>query len=253
VLLLRQGRGGLRMIGGVVAERSMMRLAGGLLVGGFVLTLAVTLEHPGGHEDSHPVVFAKYAASHSWVLVHLLQFAGVLITLAGFVALYRVLQLRGEAPVLGACAVGAAIASSAAFAVLQAVDGVALKQAVDAWVHASGPQRAIRFADAETVRWIEQGVNTYFRLLFGLTLVLFGTGLARTTVVARWLGWIGAAAGLLYMASGIAVGYRGFESGFGNAVAVIVEIVFFVFVIGVLVDAIRRSDRDDATPAPRTA
>ncbi len=39
--------------------------------------------------------------------------------------------------------------------VLQAVDGVALKQAVDAWVSAPDAEEAARFASAETVRWLE--------------------------------------------------------------------------------------------------
>lgn len=211
-----------------------MRLAGGLLVAGFVLTFLVTHEHPSGHEDNHPVIFTKYAHSHAWVVVHLGQFAGVLLAIGGLLVLYRVLQVRGEIPLLAGFALGAAIASAATWAVLQAIDGVALKQAVDAWAKASGPQKAIRFADAETVRWVEWGANSYFRVLFGLTLVLFGTGIARTGIVARWLGWTGVAGGLLYMASGIAVGYDGFQSSFGDAIGVVVQIVFLVFVVGVL-------------------
>jgi hypothetical protein len=60
------------------------------------------------------------------------------------------------------------------------VDGVALKHAVDAWAHASGTQKAIRFADAETVRSAEEGINSYFRLLLGSTVVLFGARANRT-------------------------------------------------------------------------
>src|SRR5215211_2758404 len=142
-----------------------------MLVGGFVVTLLATHEHPSGHDDSHPIIFAKYAASNDWIAVHLVQFAGVLTAIGGFLMLHRVLTVRGEVPVLASFALGAAIASAATWAVLQAVDGVALKHAVDAWAGAVGPQKAIRFADAETVRWTEWGVNTCFRLLFGLTVV----------------------------------------------------------------------------------
>ena len=38
------------------------------------------------------------------------------------------------------------------YGVLQAVDGVALKQAVDAWVNAPEADKAARFASAEVVR-----------------------------------------------------------------------------------------------------
>jgi len=230
-----------------VAERTLVRLAGGLLVGGFVVNLIATHLHPAGKDDIHPVIFAKYARNDGWVAIHLVQFAGVVIVLAGFLALYRALRLRGESPLLTLCALGATLATAAVWAVLQGVDGVALKQAVDAWANASGAQKGIRFADAETVRWVEWGVNTYFRLLLGLTVALFGLAIARTVIMARWLGWVGVAAGLLYMATGVAVGYAGFESGFGDAAGIPLQLLFVVFVVGVLVAGVR--SRDVAGPA----
>jgi hypothetical protein len=235
-----------------VAERTLLRFGGGLLVGGFLLTVLATHEHPAGDDDNHLVIFTKYAGSHFWVAVHLVQFAGVLIALGGFLVLYRVLQVRGEIPVLAGFALGAAIASAATWAVLQAVDGVALKQAVDAWTAASGPQKAVRFADAETVRWTEWGINCYFRVLFGLTMVLFGAGIARTGIVARWLGWIAVLGGALYMATGIAVGYAGFESGFGDATGDALQLLFLVFVVGLLVAGLRRKEDLSAGASPRT-
>jgi hypothetical protein len=143
------------------------------------------------------VIFAKYAKSNDWVAVHLVQFAGVLLLLDGLLVLYRVLQVRGEVPVLAGIA--AAVAIAAAWAALQAIDGVALKQAVDAWAYASGAQQAIRFDDAQTVRWAAWGLNTYFRLLLGLAVTLFGITVTRTGVAARWLGWAGVIGGLAYI------------------------------------------------------
>jgi hypothetical protein len=51
-------------------------------------------------------------------------------------------------------AVSAAVALGL-YGVLQAVDGVALKQVVDAWVRAPEAEKAARFASAETIRWLE--------------------------------------------------------------------------------------------------
>jgi rhodanese-related sulfurtransferase len=216
-----------------------LRLAGSLLVGGFVANLIATHVHPAGHEDDFPVIFAKYADSDAWVAVHLVQFAAVLVVLGGFLALHRVLRLRREAPVLALCALGCTVATAAVWAALQGIDGVALKQAVDAWANASGAEKAMRFADASTVRWAEWGLNSYFRLLLGLTVVLFGLAIARTALVAPWLGWAGLLGGLLYMASGVAVGYAGFESDFESAVGAGAQLLFVVLVVGVLVSGVR--------------
>src|SRR5204862_6925097 len=87
-----------------MAERPLLRLVGGFLVGGLLVTLIVTHEHPAGDDDNYPVIFAKYAKSNDWVAVHLIQFAGVLLVLGGFLVLYRVLQLRAVVPVLAGLA-----------------------------------------------------------------------------------------------------------------------------------------------------
>src|SRR5215208_6894778 len=166
----------------------LVRLAGSLLVGGFLVNLVVTLFHPSGQEDNHPVIFAKYAASDLWVAIHFGQFAGVLIALAGLLVLCLVLDQRGGPGVLAKCAMGTTVATAATWTVLQAVDGVTLKQAVDAWASASRSDKGVRFANAETVRWAEWGVQSYFRLLLGLTLLLVGAGIARSRIVPRWLG-----------------------------------------------------------------
>lgn len=101
------------------------------MLGGLVLNGAVTmLFHPSGDEDIHDRIFAEYAQSGSWEWVHLGQFAGVLLVLAGLLLLCR--ALRPRAPHLALLAGGLVVATAAGWAVLQAVDGVALKQAVDA-------------------------------------------------------------------------------------------------------------------------
>ncbi len=106
------------------------------------------LFHTGGDEDTHEVVLAKYAASAPWKWFHLAQFVGVLAALGGLIVLHLV--LRSRAPRLSAFAAGLTVATAAVWAVLQAVDGITLKQAVDAWVAADGPDKAVRFAGAET-------------------------------------------------------------------------------------------------------
>jgi hypothetical protein len=115
------------------------------------------------------------------------------------------------------------------------VDGVTLKQAVDAWAAAPGSEKASRFADAETVRWIEWGLQSYFRVVLGVALLLLGAAAAASRLVPSWLGVLLAVAGLLSLTVGISVGYAGFESSFQDAVAIALQLVVLVFAVGLLV------------------
>jgi hypothetical protein len=77
--------------------------------------------------------------------VHLGQFVGMAVIIAGLLVLYFALDLRagGAASVARLAAVSAAVALGL-YGVLQAVDGVALKQAVDAWASAPDAEKAAR-------------------------------------------------------------------------------------------------------------
>src|SRR5687767_15143630 len=139
-----------------IDQSRMLELAGGLMLAGFVLLAVVTqLFHPSHDENNHSVIFEKYAHEDQWVAVHFGQFAGVMVALAGFLVLHRFFESRGRDAVLARLAFGATIATAAVYAVLQAVDGTALKEASDAWAGATGAEKDLRFADAETVRWTE--------------------------------------------------------------------------------------------------
>jgi hypothetical protein len=221
----------------VNAQRRLLKLGGGLLATGFVLFALVTqLFHPHQHENDHSVIFGKYDHTEAWVAVHFGQFLAVLVALAGFVALHRLLETSGRDAVLARLAFGATIATAAVWAVLQAVDGTALKEATEAWAHAPAAEQSARFADAETVRWTEWGLQSYFRLLMGITFVLFATALARARLVGRFTALAGVAAGVLYMSIGVAVGHTGLDKPGGP----IVQLLMLLFVGGVLTAGFRR-------------
>lgn len=74
--------------------------------------------------------------------------------------------------------------------ILQAVDDVALKWAVDAWADAPADQEVAAFAVAEGLRWTEHGLQGYSNILLGITLILYGLAIALGTVYPRWLGWV---------------------------------------------------------------
>jgi hypothetical protein len=159
----------------------------------------------------------------------------VVAAFAGLLVLCH--ALRRETPYLALLAAGAIIAppTAATWAGLQAVDGVTLKQEVEAWVAASGTDKASRSADAETVRWIEWGLQSYFRVLLGVAFLLLGAAAVVSRLVPTWLGVLLVVAGLISLAIGVSVGYAGLESGFQDAVGIALQLVVLAFVVGLLV------------------
>ena len=121
--------------------RREVGFAGGLVVVGLLVNAVSTLFHPAGEEDNHEVIFSAYANSDSWIAVHLGQFVGVLLALGGLLVLTRVMRAAGRSTLLPQFAAAAAVATAATWAVLQGLDGVGLKYAVDAWYSASGQTR----------------------------------------------------------------------------------------------------------------
>jgi hypothetical protein len=93
--------------------------------------------------------------------VHLGQFAGIAILLAGLLALFFALDVRdGTASWAGRFGAASAVVALALYGVLQAVDGVANKEVDDAWVAAPAAEKAARFASAEAIRWLEWGARS---------------------------------------------------------------------------------------------
>ena len=136
------------------------------------------------------------------------------------------------------------MATAAVWAALQAVDGVTLKQAVDAWVAADGAERGVRLGDAEVVRWTEWGLQSYFRVTLGVALLLLAATILTTHALAAWAGWVAVLAGLVSVAVGVDVAYNGLESAFQELAVPAFQLLMLVLAIGVLVSA--RGEREPA-------
>jgi hypothetical protein len=187
------------------------RLPAVLLAAGFVLYVAAGLLHPDGPANNHPVVFAEYAGSAGWTAVHLGQFAGMAVISAGLFVLGSALGVgAGRTAWLARLGVVSAAVALGLYGVLQAVDGVALKQAVDAWAGAPDAEKAARFAGAEAIRWLEWGVRSYQSFMFGLSLILLGSALALAARLPKTLGCLMGLSGLAYLVQGWVLGSEGF-------------------------------------------
>jgi hypothetical protein len=93
-------------------------------------------------------------------------------------------------------------------AVLQAVDGIALKMAVDSWAAAPGEEKSIKFRVAEGIRWVEYGTNSIFRILQGTVAAVFGVAIVKSMLLSRWIGGAGVLVGAISIIAGIEVAYR---------------------------------------------
>lgn len=204
---------------GIANARISFRTSAWLLLAGQLLYIGVTQLHVGGDGNNHPVIFAAYAANDMWTAVHLGQFAAMAMILSGLLGVFATLDRRaGGATFL--CRAGAAMtaAALALYGALQAVDGVALKQAVDAWAMAPAAEKTIRFANAETVRWIEWGMRSYADFAIGLALLLCAASMMRTASIPRAIALVVALSGLAYLAQGWIAGTQGFSPTQASAI-----------------------------------
>jgi hypothetical protein len=102
------------------------------------------------------------------------------------------------------------IMTASAIAVLQAVDGIALKMAVDSWVAAPPEEKAIIFRVAEGIRFIEYGTNSIFRILQGTVAVIFGVAIVKSKILSKWIGGAGIIVGVITIYAGMKVAYLAF-------------------------------------------
>lgn len=208
-----------------MSDRHNLRLPATLLPTGFLGYIVVTALHTGGPANDHPVIFGDYAGSTNWVPVHVGQFIAMAVMLSGLVTLHRPLVRPSDlyGPLSGHLARLGALMSAVAlglYGVLQAVDGVALKHAVDALAGAPTDQKAARFAAAETVRWLEWGTRSFHSYALGIALVLIGTAALTSGRLPRMLGALITLSGLPALAQGWVLGSQGFTDEDTTAILV---------------------------------
>jgi hypothetical protein len=170
-----------------------------------------TALHPLGSDPGHaPAAFAEYAADPLYVWSHLGQFAGFFGLGIGLVAFAGTFE-PGRAAAWARIGSTGAVASVAAAAVLQAVDGVGLKATVDRWATANGEARLLAFEAAHAIRQVEIGLAGFLSVLSGLTLISFGVAVLLSARYPAWLGAIGLLDGLAMSAAGAAQASTGFS------------------------------------------
>ena len=202
-----------------------------------VIVIAVSEYFHPAREDpmDNVAVFMEYAHSDIWTAVHLGEYFGFLLLLGGLVALYYSVSAKpGMGAGLAPFGLAAAVTTAGSYTVLQAVDGITLKRAVDAWASAPADQQTAAFAAAEAVRWTEIAMNSFSNFLSGLTLLLFGLAIGLGRIYPRWVGWMAAVSGAAFMYHGaVVVAYEGFVPSIPKLVGLALLAVW-AFIMAVL-------------------
>lgn len=221
-------------------DRKLLRLAATLLFVGLLLFFLAGIFHPSRENpNNHRAVFAEYANSADWTAVHLGQFAGMAVIIAGLLVLFFALDVHSGTPAwAGRFGAVSAVVALALYGVLQAVDGVALKHAVDAWVSAPDAEKAARFASAEAIRWLEWGVRSYQSFMLGVSLVLFATVIVWTGRTPRPIGYLMGLSGLDQFMQGWVLGSEGF-SATNTAAVLLAYVLVLAWIIWLLITAWR--------------
>ena len=191
--------------------RTALRAGTALVLGGGLAEYAVTTLHPHhAQPNDHVAAFAEYAASDSWIAVHLGQFAAGLVLLVGVLVLLPALRSAGAPQPVVRTGAALTVMAGAVFAVLQAVDGIALKHAVDSLAAAPPEHHAAWFHDAEIVRWTEWSMAAFAQLTLGLAVLVLALAVATSRALPRWTAGLAAVAGTGFLVNGMLVGSAGF-------------------------------------------
>lgn len=229
-------------------DGASVRMPATLLLVGQLLYIVITQFHADGDANNHPVVFAEYADSGIWTAVHVGQFAATAILLAGLFALFLAVDRpSGTAGWAGRFGAASVVVALALYGVVMAVDGVALKQAVNAWASAPNAEKAARLASAEAIRWVEWGARSYQDFALGLALLLLAAAVTRTAWAPRPIPYLMGLSGLTYLAQGWLAGTNGFTRTHDVEI-VLAWVLNLAWMIWLVAIAWRRQDVEPASP-----
>ena len=218
------------------SERPLLRIGSITFLIGLAIFIISSAFHTSREDPTnHLRVFVEYANSPPWISAHIGQFVGEIIIFAGgFVALFRLLVQSESMTVSVLAWIGFAIAIIAAstLSILQAVDGIALKRAVDSCVVAPAEEKMAAFRVAEGIRWTEVGTNSIYRILQGTVAIVFGIAITLSRIVGRWIGAIAIFAGAVMIAAGVEIAYVSFSSS-NVGLGAYSKIIYYIW-IGIL-------------------
>jgi len=219
------------------ADRFWFKMGAVSFIVGIALLIAVNILHPHqANPSDNPAIFAEYAADARWLSTHLMQLFGTMFFMVpSFLAVYR--SLENESSVVknwARLALAMSVLTFAVYTVDMAIDGIALKKAVDKWAATTGSEQAVYFGVAEGIRWLENGVLGIAGAFQGLVVLFASLGMTQSSLYSKWLGWLGTIGGLGFFLGGMILITAGF-----SAAALIGQFGFLAILVWVIAVTIR--------------
>jgi len=193
-------------------DGSKRKVAAACAITGSILLIVGTYLHPVPADPNDAVMaFTEYAADRLWVASHLMQLAGVALILTTLIVLAELQQAVSSGFCYRIAAAGA-IACLAVAAALQAIDGIALKRAVNVWSAAPIMKKDIAFYAALAIRQAEVGLASMLSILLGVTATLYGLAMLGDSAFPNWVAALAVLGGAATAVAGVIMAYAGFSA-----------------------------------------
>jgi Domain of unknown function (DUF4386) len=193
-------------------DRSQTRVIAVCAFSGCLLLIIGTYLHPMPDDPNDALqTFAAYAADRLWIASHLMQLAGVALILTTL-TLIGTLQRQATVSIAYQVAAMGAIVCLAIAGALQAIDGIALKKAVNSWSQAPAETKNAAFSAAFAIRQIEIGLASVLSIAFGVTATLYGSAMLADDIFPAWLAILALPGGIATAISGVVMAYSGFSA-----------------------------------------
>jgi hypothetical protein len=217
-------------------ERLLMRIGAVSAVVGSIIFAVSNILHPRSENvDDYSAQLALIARSDIWVTDHLLLILGIILMLAGLVAVGRSIVINPGATWAHLGRIGAIVSTSLAV-VLVGIDGPATKAVATAWLDAPASEQATALRIAETLEEIDADLFSIYVIAFlGLTLLLYGLAIAFSNVYPRWLGWFAVVIAVPSFVVGLVQVYQGLSFVVS---AVLIPVLFSLFTLWLLITGV---------------
>ncbi len=195
------------IVSGRTDDRTLIRIGAVSAIIGAVLFMIANVLHPRSPNiEITQAQIETVAASDIWLTDHLVLLVSGLLLLGGLVAMRR--SITGQPGAAWAeFGYASALVSTGVWVVLMGLDGIVSKVVHDAYAAAPG---AVTLAVAEMMEEIDIGLlSTFIIVFFGVTLLLYGLGVALSDNFPRWLGWVAVVLAIASLITGFVQAYTG--------------------------------------------